>query len=142
MEPAAVLRLKQRQEFLRVAASGHKWAAPGLILQARRYGETDTANVRKDALGDGFRIGYTVSRKVGGAVERNRAKRRLRAAAHKVMPGHARSGHDFVLIGRRATLKRTFPALVGDLETALRKLDAYDEENGLQARDAEVMGTT
>ncbi|MEE9196110.1 MAG: hypothetical protein V3U44_09730 [Alphaproteobacteria bacterium] len=41
------------------------------------------------------------------------------------MPVHARAGHDFVLIGRRATLKRPFPALVGDLETALRKLDAY-----------------
>lgn len=114
-----MLQLKQRREFLRVAAVGQKWAAPGLVLQARRY--------EKNEADDGFRIGYTVSRKVGGAVERNRARRRLRAAAENVMAHHARPGHDFVLIGRRATLKRAFPALVGDLEAALRKLDAYVE---------------
>jgi ribonuclease P protein component len=119
IEPAVVLQLKQRREFLRVAAVGQKWAAPGLVLQARRY--------EKNEADDGFRIGYTVSRKVGGAVERNRARRRLRAAAENVMAHHARPGHDFVLIGRRATLKRAFPALVGDLEAALRKLDAYVE---------------
>jgi ribonuclease P protein component len=119
IEPAVVLQLKQRREFLRVAAVGQKWAAPGLVLQARRY--------EKNEADDGFRIGYTVSRKVGGAVERNRARRRLRAAAENVMAHHARPGHDFVLIGRRATLKRAFPTLVGDLEAALRKLDAYVE---------------
>jgi len=119
IEHAVVLQLKQRREFLRVAAVGQKWAAPGLVLQARRY--------EKNEADDGFRIGYTVSRKVGGAVERNRARRRLRAAAENVMAHHARPGHDFVLIGRRATLKRAFPALVGDLEAALRKLDAYVE---------------
>ncbi len=118
-----MLRLKRRREFLRVQGSGRKWVAPGLILQARRYGSGDeTGN------GDsGFRVGYTVSRKVGKAVQRNRARRRLRAVANQVMPLHARSGHDFVLIGRQATLKRTFKALIGDLETALRKLDAFDE---------------
>jgi ribonuclease P protein component len=110
-----VLRLKQRREFLRVASARHKWVTPGLIMQALRRDE------------DAFRIGYTVSRKVGGAVDRNRAKRRLRAAAQEVMPAHACAGHDFVLIGRRATLKRPFPALIGDLETALKKLDAYNE---------------
>ncbi len=114
-----MLRLKQRREFLRVASAGQKWAAPGLILQARRYDKKETD--------DGFRLGFTVSRKVGGAVERNRARRRLKAAAEDVMAHHARPGHDFVLIGRRATLKRAFPALVEDLEAALRKLDAYDE---------------
>ena len=122
-----MLRLKQRREFLRVAAAGQKWAAPGLILQARRYDGDETDGEPAKATDDGFRIGYTVSRKVGGAIERNRARRRLRAAAEKVMPRHARPGHDFVLIGRRATLKRAFPALIGDLEAALRKLDAYDE---------------
>lgn len=143
IEPADVLRLKQRREFLRVAGAGHKWVAPGLILQVRphapgekwgeKWGETrrraggDTGGHETGAIGDGFRVGYTVSRKVGGAVQRNRAKRRLRAAAERIMPGHARPGHDFVLIGRRATLKRRFRALLGDLETALKKLDAFDE---------------
>jgi len=121
IEPAPVLRLKRRREFLHVAGAGHKWVAPGLILQARRQ-KMEDPEARAD-----FRVGFTVSRKVGGAVDRNRARRRLKAAAERVMPGHARPGHDFVLIGRRATLKRGFPALVGDLETALRKLGAYDE---------------
>ena len=117
-----MLRLKQRQEFLRVAAARHKWAVPGLVLQARRHDSAGESNEGR------FRIGFTVSRKVGGAVQRNRARRRLKAAAAAVMPRHARDGHDFVLIGRRATLKRAFPALIEDLEAALRKLDAYDEK--------------
>ncbi len=122
-----MLGLKRRREFLRVAGAGHKWVAPGLILQARRYAPEDAKEGRTTDDGEAFRVGFTVSRKVGGAVDRNRARRRLKAAAEKVMPRHARPGHDFVLIGRRATLKRGFPALIGDLETALKKLDAYDE---------------
>ncbi len=127
IESAPVLGLKRRREFLRVAGAGHKWVAPGLILQARRHAPENTRGGRAAGDGKTFRVGFTVSRKVGGAVDRNRARRRLKAAAERVMPRHARHGHDFVLIGRRATLKRGFPALVGDLETALKKLDAYDE---------------
>jgi ribonuclease P protein component len=93
-----------------------------MVVQAWRYGEEE-----KDEAKETFRIGYTVSKKVGGAIERNRAKRRLRAVAKKVIPRYARPGHDFVLIGRRKTLKRSFPALIKDLETALRKLDAYND---------------
>lgn len=117
-----MLRLKRRRQFLRVAGGGHKWVAPGLILQARRR-DADESGAGP---GTGFRLGYTVSRKVGSAVQRNRARRRLRAAAERVMPAHALGGHDFVLIGRAATLRRPFQALIGDLETALRKLDAFD----------------
>jgi len=75
----------------------------------------------------GVRIGFTVSRKVGNAVQRNRAKRRLREVAGQILPLHARGGHDFVLIGRRATLKRDFKALTTDLETALKKLDVFQD---------------
>ena len=125
IKTAGVIRLKNRRDFLRVAGRGRgrKWVAPGLILQARRHGTGD----KTETGGSGFRIGYTVSRKVGGAVQRNRARRRLRAVADQVMPVHAQDGHDFVLIGRQATLKRTFKALAEDLETALRKLDAYND---------------
>ena len=114
-----MLRLKQRWEFLRVASAGHKWVSPGMIVQAWRHEE--------DEAGEVFRIGYTVSKKVGGAIERNRAKRRLRAVAEKIILLHAKPGYDFVLIGRKSTLKRAFPALMQDLETALRKLDAYNK---------------
>ena len=74
-----------------------------------------------------MRYGLTVSRKVGGAVVRNRARRRLRAAACAVLPEHAMAGHDFVLIGRPATLARSYPALIDDLATALRRVGAWRE---------------
>ncbi len=93
--------------------------APGLILQIRPHmvdAETGAETVR---------VGFTVSRKVGGAVVRNRARRRLRAAVDAVMPDHAARGNDFVVIGRAETVKRPFRALVGDLETALKRLDAW-----------------
>jgi ribonuclease P protein component len=117
-------RLKRRREFLHVARAGRKWAAPGLVLQAiDRHGAA--AGARDADRGDDIRVGFTVTRKVGGAVVRNRARRRLRAAAEAVMSRHAAAGHDYVVIGRAGTLRRPFPALVGDLETALRRLGAW-----------------
>jgi ribonuclease P protein component len=71
-----------------------------------------------------LRIGFTVSRKVGNAVVRNRVRRRLRAAAEAIMPTHARQGFDYVVIGRRQSLTRPFPDLLQDLEVALRKVRA------------------
>ena len=72
-----------------------------------------------------LRFGLTVSRKVGSAVARNRARRRLRAVAKRVLTEHAMPGRDYVLIGRAATLKRPHAELVADLETALRRLDSW-----------------
>lgn len=88
---------------------------PGLVLQARRQDEN----------GGATRVGFTASRKVGGAVDRNRAKRRLKAAAGRVIPAHARAGFDLVLIARGATVKRPFPALLDDLNTALKRVGAW-----------------
>lgn len=127
-------RLKKRREFLRAARAGRKWATPGLVLQAYQRRPSDApapqagggaAAQTKSALASMARIGYTVSRKVGNAVSRNRAKRRLRAAADQVMASHASAGTDFVIIGRAATLTRPFEDLIGDLKTALRKLKCY-----------------
>ncbi len=66
-----------------------------------------------------YRVGFTASRKIGGAVERNRAKRRLKAAAAAILPLSAREGHDYVLIARAATISRPFEELGRDLTTAL-----------------------
>ena len=89
-------------------------AERGFVLQAR---------ARRDADADAIRIGFTCSRKVGNAVARNRAKRRLREIARLVLPGAARPGWDYVLIGRAgATASLPFDRLRDDLERALATL--------------------
>ena len=119
--PRALSRLKRRPEFLRVAKSKRKWVTKGLILQAW---DAIPQNSGKDDPSD-FRVGFTVSKKVGNAVKRNRARRRLREAALQVMSIHAKSGFDYVIIGRYATLGRQFEALLSDLELALEKTGCH-----------------
>jgi ribonuclease P protein component len=119
---AALGRLRTRSEFLRVAGARRKYVRPGLILQVLRRPATGRHG------GDGEptpRVGLTASRKVGTAVDRNRARRRLRAVVREVMADHAMPGHDYVIIARRGTLTRAYPALVRDLEAALKTLDAF-----------------
>jgi ribonuclease P protein component len=119
-----IARLKRRAEFLRVAGGRRKAVTPGLILQALERPREDAAMLNADN-NDAPRVGFTASRKVGIAVARNRARRRLKAAAAQVMPRHAAPGHDYVVIARLETLKRPFPALLGDFETALKHLRAW-----------------
>ena len=88
---------------------------PGLVLQARRQDEN----------GGATRVGFTASRKVGGAVDRNRARRRLKAAAGRIVPAHAKAGFDLVLIARGGTVRRPFQALLNDLNTALKRVGAW-----------------
>ncbi|MHA1569914.1 MAG: ribonuclease P protein component [Alphaproteobacteria bacterium] len=122
---ADIGRLKQRGEFLLVAKTRRKWAAPGLVLQARRQtGGGPKENDLHEATPQ-LRVGFTASRRVGSAVARNRARRRLRAAVDRVMPTHAAPYHDYVVIARAGTLSRPFDKLVDDLESALRHVNAY-----------------
>jgi ribonuclease P protein component len=124
---AGLARLKRRAEFLRVAGKGRRSVTPGFILQAWRRPDAAPA----EAAGDAARIGFTASRKVGIAVVRNRARRRLRAAVAEVMPLHAAAGHDYVLVARAGTVSRPFAALLADLERALKELGAWrDGEDG------------
>jgi ribonuclease P protein component len=119
---ASLPRLKRRSEFLRVAGKGRKCAAPGVVVQALRRAEPEPP----------VRVGFTASKKVGEAVERNRARRRLRAAAQAVLPRHAAPGHDIVLVARAETLTRPYAALLEDLKLALGRLGALrrDAEDG------------
>jgi len=106
--------LTKRADFLR-AARARRQATAGFILQARER--------RDDEAASGIRAGFTCSRKVGNAVARNRAKRRLRAIARAVLPEQGKPGWDYVLIGRATeTAARPFADLEGDLRYALRKI--------------------
>lgn len=108
-------RLRHRRDFL-AAASGAKAPATAFVLQVRE---------RRD---DGpVRIGFTVSRKVGTAVERNRVRRRLREIVRKAAPAAMRAGHDYVLIGRRAALNLAFERMIEDFERALRRAHTQRE---------------
>src|SRR5215468_5329722 len=129
---ATVARLKRRPDFLRVAGGRRKWVAPGLVLQA--LGQESTLSTEGAAPA---RVGFTASAKVGNAVVRNRARRRLRAAAESVIPLHAQPAHDYVLIARAGTLQRRFADLVGDLETGLRRLGLYREDAKVMAAAGE-----
>jgi ribonuclease P protein component len=105
-------RLRQRADFL-AAASGIKVPAAAFVLQARN---------RRDA--GPARFGFTVSKKVGNAVERNRVRRRLREIVRLSAANRLRAGHDYVLVGRRAALNLPFARMTQDFEGALRRVHA------------------
>ena len=115
-------RLTRRAQFIAVAGSGRRAATPGLVLQIRPH---DGRQAPNDGEGT-VRVGVTASRKVGKAVSRNRARRRLRAVASAVLPHHAQPGFDLVLIARQeGTNARPFVALKADLKRALRRVGVY-----------------
>ena len=110
----AIGRLKTRDEFLHVRG-GARYVAPSLVLQARRRnGEPAQRQLA--------RFGFTATKGLGGAVLRNRARRRLKEAVRLTGPAHALEGYDYVLIAREGTVKRRFTELIKDLERALAKV--------------------
>lgn len=117
LTPAAVFlrleTLKKRSDFLR-ASRARRVAMPGFVVQVQPRPQSEP---------DVMRVGFTCSKKVGNAVARNRAKRRLREVARAVLPRHGQAGYDYVLIGRaKATATLPFDLLCTDLEKALGKL--------------------
>jgi ribonuclease P protein component len=102
-----------------VAAKGRKAATHGLVLQALTRTDNEPA-----------RIGFTVTKKIGGAVVRNRTRRRLKEAARLELREHVLSGVDLVVIGRDSTRARTFGELRDDLRRALRKVGASNGAQG------------
>ncbi len=110
-----ITRLTRRAEFLKAARAPYQ-ARTAVVIQARRRAESEDAD---DA---SIRTGFTATKKVGNAVVRNRAKRRLREAARLLLPLHGLPGHDYVFIARAGTLDRPWAGLLDDVKAALVRL--------------------
>ncbi|QPI74391.1 ribonuclease P protein component [Sphingobium sp. Cam5-1] len=103
--------MRRRADFL-AANRGRRAPMPGFVLLVRDRGDGDPA----------MRIGITVTKKIGGAVIRNRMKRRFRVLARDLLPIHGIAGADHVLIGRSEGIERDFALLRSELEKALGKV--------------------
>ena len=122
-------RLKKRRDFL-AAAKGHRTARRAFVLEALKREDSGPA-----------RFGFTVSKRAAKkAVERNRIRRRLREAV-RLAAENARTGHDYVLVGRHATLAEPFADLTATLGEALRQRPAAPSSEGRQ-RTPRAAGST
>lgn len=131
-----LLTLKKRPEFLAIRG-GVKASSPAFLIEAKASParvalvERTSAQVRpgpapadpgKDKAQSPPRFGFTVTKKLGSAVIRNRIRRRLKAAVAAVQATHARAGYDYVVVARKAAFDRAFETLVADVERALGQI--------------------
>jgi ribonuclease P protein component len=120
-------RLRHRADFL-AASSGLRASTPGFVLQARSRDDEAPA-----------RLGFTVSRRVGNAVVRNRVRRRLKDAVKRAAMD-VKPGHDYVLVARTAVLTREFDQLVADFAGALSRLKPDRGRSNRNAGERETRG--
>lgn len=122
-----VARLTDRPQFLFVRG-GESVRKKSLVVQARKRGQVGLVHIPDDQIG----VGFTATRKIGNAVVRNRAKRRLRAGAQRLLPDFGRAGVDYVFIARQNTGTTEWASLLDDMETALVSLGArFADKDGL-----------
>ncbi|UAL09892.1 ribonuclease P protein component [Caulobacter segnis] len=117
--PLRFERLRKRPDFL-LAAKAPALSRGAVFVQMRQRADGDPT----------VRVGFTATKKIGGAVDRNRAKRRLREAARLILPLHARPSHDYVFIARGGTTAREWGRLLDDVKTALISLAAEHDRAG------------
>ncbi|MCF8474913.1 MAG: ribonuclease P protein component [Emcibacter sp.] len=117
--------LRKRQDFLRVAAAQKKWVSKNIIVQKANRQDPNTDTEDRAC----FRIGYTASKKVGNAVKRNRAKRRLREVVRASMGQIAEAGCDYVIIARSECVDVPFDQLIRDFGWCIRRLKEQNSQN-------------
>lgn len=123
-------RLRQRADFV-AAANGPRMASPAFVVQSRA--RDDNGPVR---------VGFTVTKKVGSAPERNRVRRRLRELVKRLDAQAVRPHHDYVIVGRRAALDRGFETMFNDLRSALSRLERQTpKQSGDTARNPASLRT-
>ncbi|WP_298264570.1 ribonuclease P protein component [Acidocella sp.] len=113
-------RFKRRADFLRLAAQGRKLVKPGFVLQALRQ----IADAEAPSIAPAPVLGFTATKKIGNAVIRNRAKRRLREASRLVLAGRNAAGLELVLVARRETGTMPFATLCRNLAQAVDEFTA------------------
>ena len=116
----AIETLKKRAEFLRLRG-GARFATPSFVLETKPRGPV-AGEAAAGLAGDVPRFGFTVTKKLGKAVDRNRIRRRLKAAVGLLAPRLAHPGHDYVLIARAQARDRAFTDVKKDLERALLRV--------------------
>jgi ribonuclease P protein component len=108
--PTRITKLRKKSDFAKVATSGKKTFAPSLIIQTAL------------SEGEGVRVGFIASKKVGCAVLRNRAKRKMRALAKEVLSTRAKTGWDYVLVAHPSVPAKSYGSLKKELEQAIKKI--------------------
>ena len=116
--------MKKRAQFL-ACAKAPSCARGGVVVQA--LAQPDRPDIS---------VGFTATKRIGNAVVRNRAKRRLREAARLLLPDHGRPGHDYVFIARQGAADRPWPRLLDDVKSALIRLAAEDGARSSDSRRA------
>lgn len=120
-------RLKKRKDFVQIAQKGKRYVTDAFILQYLYRMQPPSYDLKvlppknKDGLED-WRIGFTVTKKIGSAVVRNRVRRRLRAAADLMMPNHSHTKIDYVLIARDQAKSLPFIKIATDLKKVLESI--------------------
>jgi ribonuclease P protein component len=110
-EAQRLTTLTKRADFV-AANGGRRFSTPAFLLLVRDREDANPA----------IRVGFTVTKKIGGAVVRNRIKRRFRALAREILPEHGLTGADHVMVGRAKALDREYALLRSDFTSALAKL--------------------
>ena len=123
-----IARLTRRQDFL-LLAKGMKVFTASFVMQARDRAHTRARRHQGDLDETAIRVGLTASRKVGNAVARNRAKRRMRQAANEIFPPRAQEGWDYVIIARKTILTYDYKKLKKDLANSLNRLTRIKQKD-------------